>query len=58
VFCETTTTVHTTTKTTVKMNKPGMMDKNIEYNFSDNIANKTELIKRLCKYSKILWLNL
>jgi len=54
VFCETTTTVHTTTKTTVKMNKPGMMDKNIEYNFSDNIANKTELIKRLCKYSKIL----
>lgn len=27
-----------------------MMDRNIEYNFSDNIANKTELIKRLCNF--------
>jgi hypothetical protein len=41
--------MHTTTKTTVKMNKPGMMDRNIEYNFSDSLADKTELFKRLCK---------
>lgn len=55
VIYESTTTMHTTTKTTVKMNKNGnMMDRNIECNFADSLADKTELFKRLCKISAII----
>ncbi|CDW83624.1 UNKNOWN [Stylonychia lemnae] len=51
---ESTTTMHTTTKTTVKMNKSGnMMDRNIELNLADSFADKTELFKRLLETGQL-----
>lgn len=42
--------MHTTTKTTVKMNKGNIFDNNIEYNISEGLADKTEIFKRLRKF--------